>query len=301
MKIERDIKPVFLVGFPRCASSTLTAILDSHSEIIFPENKGTNFFSTDEYSKGESYLFDKYFQHWKGEIYFGDGNPVHSFLPFVSKRMYKLFPDAKLIFSLREPVSRAYSNWWHNKEAGYENESFDNVISQELNILDSIDLSDDEYWLNYRANMLGTKESWRENPRFYLLRGYYALHIRRFLQFYPKEQMYFLSFSEFKKDTEVQINNILEFLSLDSNSQVNSAQHVNFAVKNEKVLNAINFANKLGINKLLPDFLKKDLKRVLSKKATNNKMGNDIKKEIEAYYDDKNVELKQLIGESFTF
>jgi hypothetical protein len=88
---------------------------------------------------------------------------------------------------------------------------------------------------------------------------------------------------------------------LDSNSQVNSAQHVNFAVKNEKVLNAINFANKLGINKLLPDFLKKDLKRVLSKKATNNKMGNDIKKEIEAYYDDKNVELKQLIGESFTF
>ena len=138
--------PLFFIGFPRCASSTLVSILNSHPSVIFPKNKGTNFFSTNEFKSGKQFFFNKYFEELSNEKYFGDGNPVHSFLPYVPKRMFELFPDAKLIFSTRDPIARAYSNWFHNRETGLENKSFKSVIIDELRAEENIDLNNYEYF-----------------------------------------------------------------------------------------------------------------------------------------------------------
>jgi len=301
MNINKKAKPVFIIGFPRCASSTLTSILDSHPSIVFPENKGTNFFSTDEFYSGRNFLFHTYFQNWSGEKYFGDGNPVHSFLPYVSKRMHELFPDARLIFSLRDPVTRAYSNWWHNRETGLENKSFEYAVNEELNALDSLDLNNDEYWLDYRKKMIGGENEWRSNIRYYLLRGYYALHIKRFLDYYPNNQIHVLKFKDLKTNSNGEVQKIIKFLGLEMVSEVDDSKHVNFALKNDSILKLNNRFKEYGLNKYIPKTIKKGLVKLINSKAPKTEMESNIRNSIEDYYREKNIELETLLNMKLHF
>ena len=213
--------------------------------------------------------------------------------------MFELFPDAKLIFSLRDPVIRAYSNWFHNRESGLENRSFNDVITEELNMLKSLDLNNDQYWLDYRKKMLGDENDWRSNTRYYLLRGYYALHIKRFLEYYPKDQIHILNFKDFKSDSHIEVNKILKFLGLEMVTQVNYKEHLNYAFKNDSILKLKHQISKYGFKKYIPKYIQKGLSNILSNIARKTKMKNDDRILIENYYRNKNIELDILLKGKF--
>lgn len=293
-KIKEDKPiPLFLAGFPRCASTTITSILNTHPEICFPKTKGSNFFSTDEYLNGESYYSKNYFPHWSGEKYIADGNPVHSFLPYVTERIYTLYPKAKIILSIREPVARAYSNWWHNKQAGLENLSFEETIMEEIDFLQKNDLN---YWKNYRKNMLGGKKQWRKNIRHYLFRGYYSLHIKRFLEYFDKTQIHIISFEEFKENPSHEISKILNFLDLELQNEVDTSIHTNYAVKNESILSFVNFLRRFGIIERIPTYFVNSIKYTINSLSKKTEIDEGLRDLIKEHYKDKNADLRSLLS-----
>jgi hypothetical protein len=113
----------------------------------------------------------------------------------------------KIIAILRNPIDRAYSHYWHNKRAKREKLSFKDALTAETQRLE------------------GEKEKLINNPKYksnnyrrysYLERGRYAEQLKRWLEFFPKEQIMVISSSDLRNKTDEVMQNLFAFLNLPS-------------------------------------------------------------------------------------
>ncbi|WP_457640387.1 sulfotransferase family protein [Persephonella sp.] len=190
--------PNFLcVGAQKAGTTTLYDILIQHPQIYLPDIKETKFFN-ERYDKGISF-YEQFFSSYKGEKVIGEIDPDYMFFEVnsVATRIYKhLGKDLKLIFMLRNPVDRAYSQYWMNVRRGIEKEPFDKAIALESQRI--------------RKNLFS------KHNFSYISRGQYASQIKIFLEFFPIENMFFIIFEEdFIKNREKTIKNLLEFLDVE--------------------------------------------------------------------------------------
>lgn len=59
----------------------------------------------------------------------GEATAQYMYFSKIPERIYNLLPDAKLIFILRHPVDRAYSEYWRDVRRGFvENKSFEQSV-----------------------------------------------------------------------------------------------------------------------------------------------------------------------------
>ena len=61
----------------------------------------------------------------------GEATPEYIFHPHAVARIKADLPEVKLIVLLRNPVERAYSQYWHEVRLGYEPLSFEEAIARE--------------------------------------------------------------------------------------------------------------------------------------------------------------------------
>jgi hypothetical protein len=88
-----------------------------------------------------------------------------------------LIPDARLIAILRHPVERAYSQFLHLRQEGHEQAA-----------------TFEEAWKDGDRRMA---ENWR--PAFWHRhRGFYAQHLNRWLEHFPREQLLVLFYEDFR-------------------------------------------------------------------------------------------------------
>lgn len=102
----------------------------------------------------------------------------------VPRRIRSLQPDAKIIVMLRDPVLRAYSNYWHLLRIGEVSSSF-------------------EHSLRYRHNAL-------------FERGLYRTQIERYLAAFPREQLLFVLFEDYIEDPQRCLTEVSDFLGVDA-------------------------------------------------------------------------------------
>jgi hypothetical protein len=117
------------------------------------------------------------------------------FFPEVPQRLYAAFPKAKLIFVLRDPVTRAYSQFLMSRRRGYERLGFEAAIEAEPQRLE-------------QGNIQARSDF------SYVARGYYFEQINRFLKYFPREQMLFLFSDELKSQPETVLKEVYSFLGL---------------------------------------------------------------------------------------
>lgn len=119
------------------------------------------------------------------------------YFKYVPERLYKdLGPNLKILFSLRNPVNRAYSHYLMSKRRQIETESFKKAIDLES---ERIKLSE-----------------YNKNHFSYINRGLYAIQIKRYLNFFPKDNLFFLVFEEdFIENRKLTISKILKFLEVE--------------------------------------------------------------------------------------
>lgn len=123
--IKNNKLPDFLLcGFQKCATSALANNLDQHPQIQIArtdhelsklsKGKEINFFSKGNIST--NYMgIDWYKSHFKddGKLY-GEASPNYSDnVDFVLQSMKKYLTSTKFLFSLRNPIYRAYSAYNH--------------------------------------------------------------------------------------------------------------------------------------------------------------------------------------------
>jgi hypothetical protein len=94
-------------------------------------------------------------------------------------------PRVKLIFLVRNPVDRAYSNYFWSRRNGLETETFERAL--ELEEKREQDLTPD---LRY------------SRPHAYFSRGLYVTHLARFFDRFPRKQILVLRHENVAKDPE---------------------------------------------------------------------------------------------------
>lgn len=214
MKRKEVFPDFFILGAQRCGTTSLYAWLNQHSEIFMSYPKEPIFFEA-EYEKGLDFYWNKYFSGWKGERLTGDARAYNLPLPFVPERIRAVNPSAFFIVSLRNPVERAFSSWWlhyHRKRSRRksENLSFNDAIMEEY--------KKNKNGINFDDMERYVRKCDRNSDiyRMYLYQGYYAEHLERYFNFFPREKFRIFLFEDIIKNPKDVLKDICNFLNISS-------------------------------------------------------------------------------------
>lgn len=194
--------PDFIIGgAPRSGTTWLYALLDRHPAIymakpIKPEPK---FFLVDSlYERGLAHYAETWFGKVPPGAVAGEKSTDYLESAQAAARIARDLPRVKLIFTLREPVARAYSNYCWTRMNGLEHESFERALELE---------EDRERTL---------PERWKfTRPFSYFSRGLYADMLEPYVSRFAREQMLILNFDDLVSspaDTAVRVH---EFLGVE--------------------------------------------------------------------------------------
>ncbi len=189
--------PNFLVvGAERAGTTPLCRILVQHPDIFMPEQKETHFF-TRMFGRFPLAMYEgTYFHGAKGEKAVGEATPEYMRFPEVPQRLREaLGPELKLVFCLREPVRRAFSQYHLRCRLLEEAESFARAIELEPQRL--------------------ARNRYRGLRCAYLGGSRYAEQIRRFLEVFPRESLFFMVLEEdFAKERARTLERLFAFLGV---------------------------------------------------------------------------------------
>ena len=104
----------FLIGAPKCGTTSLSAYLSEHKNICFSNPKEPCYFATDIFTNKRLQSTNDYlkcFSRNNKHIVAGEGSVTYLFSQVAIKKILAYNPDAKFIIMLRNPVDMTYS--WH--------------------------------------------------------------------------------------------------------------------------------------------------------------------------------------------
>ena len=176
------LRPNFLIpGSGRSGSTFLYSCLKQHPQILFSTIKEPSYFSK-YYDLGEKW----YLNHFKSRKDFpvvAESSTQYFYSVEATKRIYDFNPDFKLIFIIRNPVNRAFSNYNREVQMWGESRTFEEII---------------------------------ENDDRYTWPAMYYTHLSRYFKYFPSSQVKILIFEKFIKNVENNLREICEFLKINS-------------------------------------------------------------------------------------
>jgi hypothetical protein len=206
---ERALPDAMIVGAMKCGTSSLHNYLVQHPGVIAPLRKEVHYFDV-QYERGERW-YRAHFGRVDEPGLNLDSSPYYLFHPLVPQRAHALLPAAKLIVLLRDPVRRAYSHYWHERDKKREALSFEDAIAAEPERL-----GDDEGRLA-RGEIA---QSRAHQHASYLARGRYAEQLGRWLAVYPRGQLLVLRFEDLAREPMAVLGRTCDFLGLPHLSRV---------------------------------------------------------------------------------
>lgn len=135
----------------------------------------------------------------------GEATPYYLFYPRAAERAAALLPHVKLIAILRNPINRAYSQYYHEVQRGLEAAPFETALQRERELLDaeqSALQSNPTYYSTMHQN------------HAYLARGRYVEQLQVWQQYFPREQMMVLQSEAFYSDPAATVAKVVDFLGL---------------------------------------------------------------------------------------
>lgn len=179
-----------VIGSQKAGTTTVHEILKRHKAIFMPEKKELNyFFHASEYAKGESY-YHSYFQDAREDQIKGEASPGYIAHPDSLKRIFNYNPKIKLILTIRNPIDRAYSQYWQKRRYLKVSETFDALLGD----------------LDHNLYTPGTNGL--------ISRGLYIEYIEQYLKYFPREQLLILDFDELKASPIKFFEKISNFLNI---------------------------------------------------------------------------------------
>jgi hypothetical protein len=212
----RMLPDFVIVGARKAGTTSLYNYLVQHPSVLPAMMKELHFF-TDFYSKGERWYrgnFPMLVEQWLLEktrqkrIITGEASPNYYYDPLTPARIRATCPNAKLILILRDPVSRAFSDYNHDIRHGrftHDQLSFETVVEREIAYLagpgrDLFKQSDAFHIVNARCR--------------HVARGLYARHLRLWLEVFSRDQLLVLRGEDLYKSAQAMFGRVLDFLEL---------------------------------------------------------------------------------------
>lgn len=165
----------FIVGAQRSATTYLYHLLADHPEIAMarPVRPEPKFFLLDGlFVRGLQYYHTAFWEESTRLRIRGEKTTSYMESETAAKRISDAFPDAKIVFLLRDPIERAVSHYWFSVHNGWETLPMSEAF-----------LREDERRLAYDRTRVST------SPYAYLHRGRYMESIDLYLRWFPREQV----------------------------------------------------------------------------------------------------------------
>ncbi|WP_207477592.1 sulfotransferase family protein [Arenibaculum pallidiluteum] len=127
--------PDFIIGgAARSGTTWLYHAMDAHPGIalakpVKPEPKF--FIDEDRYGQGLGYYSRSWFADLPEGLVTGEKSTNYLESPQAAARIADALPEVRMIFVLRDPVDRAYSNWRWSVQNGRETENFTEALALE--------------------------------------------------------------------------------------------------------------------------------------------------------------------------
>ena len=211
----RILPDFIIIGAQRSGTTSLFKYLAAHPAIYPATFKEVHFFDRF-FNRGVGWyrsFFPIALQRWyvtqvqRRAFVSGEATPYYLFHPRASERVAALLPHVKLIAILRNPIDRAYSQYYHEVQRGLESASFEAALQRERELLDNEQAAlqaDPAYYSALHQN------------HAYLARGRYVEQLRVWRQHFPREQLLVLQSEAFYADPADSVAQVVDFLGLPS-------------------------------------------------------------------------------------
>jgi len=120
----------FVIGAARSGSTSIFRALTAHPDVFEPKIKEPRFFNLN-WSKGWDWYADIYADAPKGAVC-GDFSPSYSNAAGgnrAARRIRRFYPDARLLYMIRNPIECAISNWRMTAELSDDTFSFRDTLN----------------------------------------------------------------------------------------------------------------------------------------------------------------------------
>jgi len=185
--------PNFLiVGAQKSGTKSHLHHLNQHPD-VFVHDKELHFFDRDD----SRLIYDEYHQHFQNvekEVATGVSTPSYMYLQFAMDNIYQYKPDMKLIVFLREPASRAYSQYIMSNKHEHQNLG---SFADSIKSIEHIDL-----------------KNIRKNGCWALQRGFYIDQIEYILSLFDRANMLILISEQVLLHPLREYNKAFRFLGL---------------------------------------------------------------------------------------
>ena len=201
--MQNFLTPSFLaIGAQKAGTTSFFQYLNSHESFSSPIFKELHFFDQN-FDRGINWYQEKFPNINDQNLFTGEATPYYLFHPHAARRAHKYFPNIKLICLLREPASRAFSQYEMNVKRGNEKEAFEDAIALEEKRISS------EYkkMLSFEAYNSTAVQLYS-----YKKRGIYIHQIDQWLKYFPINQFLFIGSRELKNDPNLVMNRFADFM-----------------------------------------------------------------------------------------
>lgn len=244
-----------ILGAAKAGTTSLHNYMAQSPEICASIPKEPLFFEM-EYERGLSYYLERYYAHRAREPVLCEARHRNLYLPYVADRIAGALDDPYLIVLLREPVSRAYSHYWHWAVRGLEPLSFEDAVEDNIQRLRTGPYFADEAEADLYRSTLGY-DGWSPY-RSYVDSGYYADQIERFVRLFGRERLQLVTFEELRDRPEEVCRRLFRWLG------VGDVESLDVSPKNEAPSRAgmalFRVARALPGGRLLPHSLRTALR-----------------------------------------
>jgi hypothetical protein len=217
------------------------------------------------------------FRDVKDEKAIGEVSTSYMYSAAAANEIFKYNPKAKIILSLRNPISRAYSHYLMNYRSGAVRGQFHDELVADIN---------------------RQPKGWGLS-RLYLDHGYYYQQVKRYFDLFPREQILVLIFDELSKNPDAVMKKVYDFLGVSSDFKSQTD-----VIHNKAKIPVSGMArmiiNQQTIIKIAGMLVPKKIRRyVLSKLYTSKNLPEfkpATKELLKQYYRDDIMATSQLIG-----
>ncbi|MEE2931631.1 MAG: sulfotransferase [Bacteroidota bacterium] len=280
----------FIVGAPKAGTTSLFYYLKSHPDIIMSSVKEPNYFTYQEilnqnlYYKKENFginTLERYHALFPPQVdskKFGEGSVSYLFYPDTANKIYEYNPNAKIIIMLRDPIERAFSHYLMDYRLGYVTESFQSIIQKESKHPD-INL----YYQQY------------------VELGLYYQQVKRYINIFGADNTLLINYSDFQSKTQEIIKKVFSFLDVDPSFSVdNTIKHNEYHAPRSLLTHQLRlFFFHLGLNKILPKFMKGYAKEIFFVKKSKPILDHETKYVLNSIFKDDIVQLEKFTNKEW--
>ena len=288
---------LIFAGTGRAGTTSLFRYLADHPSVCASSVKEVHFFddkSSDKLDEDDLKKYQSYFSHCLPGIPIRmEATPEYLYGGRrIAEAIRSVIPDVKLIFTLREPISRAFTVFRSNKNKEpqtFGDLSFDDFVT--------IGLDGEQTKRNVKTINRAERIS------MLLSRGCYARHLSEYYDVFPHEQLCMLFFDDLGKDVLSVMLNITEFLNIDSHFYDSYEFHVENRTRSfrfaslHRIAYGINMKLERTLNRYpaVRSSLRQIYNKVNERRNHENQISELARRRLQKFYEPHNRELYVLL------